>query len=68
MENNFNVDNMSMFGINQLNQIKNCEAELLDVAQKVGINNRLEVYDAELIERYIQLKNEMKILTYNFLY
>lgn len=68
MENNFNVDGMSGFGINQLNQIKNCEAELLDVAQKVGVNNRLEVYDAELIERYIQLKNEMKILTYNFLY
>lgn len=68
MENNFNVDGMSGFGIGQLNQIKNCEAELLDVAQKVGINNRLEVYDAELIERYIQLKNEMKILTYNFLY
>lgn len=68
MENNFNVDGMSGFGIGQLNRIKNCEAELLDVSQKVGVNNRLEVYDAELIERYIQLKNEMKILTYNFLY
>lgn len=68
MENNFNTDGMSGFGIGQLNRIKNCEAELLDVAQQVGVNNRLEIFDAELIDRYIQLKNEMKILTYNFLY
>lgn len=68
MENNFNVDGMSGFGISHLNRIKNCEAELLDVAQKVGVNNRLEIFDAELIERYIQLKNELNIITYNFLY
>lgn len=68
MENNFNIDGMSNFGIEKLNQIKNCEAELLDVAEKVGVNNRLEIFDAELIERYIFLKNELKILTYNFLY
>lgn len=68
MENNFNVDGMSGFGISHLNRIKNCEAELLDVAQQVGVNNRLEIFDAELIERYIQLKNELNIITYNFLY
>lgn len=68
MENNFNVDGMSGFGIINLKKIKNCEAELMDVAEKVGLNNRLEIFDAELIERYIFLKNEMKILTYNFLY
>ena len=48
MENNFNVDGMSGFGIINLKKIKNCEAEL--------------------IERYIHLKNEIKILTLNFLY
>jgi hypothetical protein len=68
MENNFNIDGVSNFGIEKLNQIKNCEAELLDVAEKVGVNNRLEIFDAELIERYIYLKNEIKILTNNFLY
>ena len=68
MENNFNVDGMSGFGIINLKKIKNCEAELIDVAEKVGVNNRLEIFDAELIERYIYLKNEIKILTYNFLY
>jgi len=68
MENNFNVDNLSTFGIDKLKQIYNCESELLDVSKQVGINNRLEIYDAELIERYIKLKNDMKILTYNFLY
>lgn len=67
MENNFNVDGMSGFGINQLNNIKNCEAELLDVAEKVGVNNRLEIFDAELIDRYIFLKNELNVLTNNFL-
>lgn len=68
MENNFNVDSLSTFGIDKLKQINNCESELLQVSQQVGVNNRLEIFDAELIERYIQLKNEMKILTYNFLY
>lgn len=68
MENNFNTDGMSGYGISHLNRIKNCEAELLDVAQKVGVNNRMEIFDAELIERYIQLKNEINIITYNFLY
>ena len=67
MENNFNVDGLSGFGINQLNNIKNCEAELLDVAEKIGVNNRLEIFDAELIERYIFLKNELNVLTNNFL-
>lgn len=67
MENNFNVDGMSGFGINQLNNIKNCEAELLDVAEKIGVNNRLEIFDAELIDRYIFLKNELNVLTNNFL-
>lgn len=68
MENNFNVDNLSTFAIDKLKQINNCENELLKVSQQVGINNRLEIYDAELIEKYIQLKNDMKTLTYNFLY
>lgn len=67
MENNFNTDGLSGFGINQLNNIKNCEAELLDVAEKVGVNNRLEIFDAELIDRYIFLKNELNVLTNNFL-
>lgn len=68
MENKFNVDNLSTFGIDKLNQINNCEAELIDVAQKVGENNRNEVYDQQLIDRFIELKNELNILTYNFLY
>lgn len=67
MENKFNTDGLSGFGINQLNNIKNCEAELLDVAEKIGVNNRLEIFDAELIERYIFLKNELNVLTNNFL-
>jgi hypothetical protein len=67
MENNFNVDNLSTFGIDKLKQIKNCEAKLLDVAQQVGVNNRLEIFNAELIERYIFLKNELNVLTNNFL-
>jgi hypothetical protein len=67
MENNFNVDGMSGFGIINLKKIKNCEAELLDVAQQVGVNNRLEIFNAELIERYIFLKNELNVLTNNFL-
>ena len=67
MENNFNVDSLSTFGIDKLNQINNCEAELLDVAQQVGVNNRLEIFNAELIDRYIFLKNELNVLTNNFL-
>ena len=67
MENNFNTDGMSGYGIAELNRIKNCEAELMDVSQKVGVNNRLEIFDAELIDRYIFLKNELKVLTNNFL-
>ena len=68
MENNFNVDNMSMFGINQLKKIQETEVELIYVTQKVGENNRNEIYDQQLIERFIELKNELNILTYNFLY
>ena len=67
MENKFNTDGLSGFGISHLNRIKNCEAELLDVAEKVGVNNRLEIFDAELIDRYIFLKNELNVLTNNFL-
>lgn len=68
MENKFNIDRMSNFGIEKLNQINNCEAELLDVAEKIGVNNRLEIFDNELMDRFIFLKNEIKILTNNFLY
>ena len=68
MENNFNVDGMSGFGIIHLKKIQETEVELIYVTQKVGENNRNEVYDQQLIERFINLKNEMKILTYNFLY
>lgn len=67
MENNFNKNWLSGYGVMQINLIKNCEAELLDVAEKVGINNRLEIFDAELIDRYIFLKNELNVLTNNFL-
>ena len=68
MENNFNVDSLSTFGIDKLKKIQETEAELIYVTQKVGENNRNEVYDQQLIERFIDLKNEMKMLTYNFLY
>ena len=68
MENNFNVDGMSGFGINQLKKIQETETELIYVTQKVGENNRNEIYDQQLIERFIELKNQLNILTYNFLY
>ena len=68
MENNFNEDGMSGFGINQLKKIQETEVELIYVTQKVGENNRNEIYDQQLIERFIELKNELNILTYNFLY
>lgn len=68
MENNFNVDSLSTFGIDKLKQINETEAEIIRLAKQVGENNRNEVYDQQLIERFIDLKNEMKILTYNFLY
>lgn len=68
MENNFNVDNLSTFGIDKLKQINETEAEIIRLAKQVGENNRNEVYDQQLIERFIDLKNEMKILTLNFLY
>lgn len=68
MENNFNVDNLSSFGIDKLKQINETESEIIRLAKQVGENNRNEVYDQQLIERFIDLKNNMKILTYNFLY
>lgn len=68
MENNFNVDSLSTFGIDKLKQINETEAEIIRLAKQVGENNRNEVYDQQLIERFIDLKNEMKILTLNFLY
>ena len=68
MENNFNVDNLSTFGIYKLKQINETEAEIIRLAKQVGENNRNEVYDQQLIERFIELKNELNILTYNFLY
>ena len=68
MENNFNVDSLSTFGIDKLKQINETEAEIIRLAKQVGENNRNEVYDQQLIERFIDLKNEMKMLTYNFLY
>ncbi len=68
MENNFNVDSLSTFGIDKLKKIQETEAELIYVTQKVGENNRNEIYDQQLIDRFIELKNELNILTYNFLY
>lgn len=68
MENNFNVDNLSTFGIDKLKKIQETETELIYVTQKVGENNRNEVYDQQLIDRFIELKNELNILTLNFLY
>lgn len=68
MENNFNTDGLSGFGIIHLKKINETEAEIIRLAKQVGENNRNEVYDQQLIERFIDLKNEMKILTYNFLY
>lgn len=68
MENKFNVDSLSTFGIDKLKQINETEAEIIRLAKQVGENNRNEVYDQQLIERFIDLKNEMKMLTYNFLY
>ena len=68
MENKFNVDNLSTFGIDKLKKIQETETALIYVTQKVGENNRNEIYDQQLIERFIELKNELNILTYNFLY
>jgi len=62
------IENLGKMKTDLLNRIKYVENELMDVAQQVGINNRLEIYDEDLIDRYVTLKQQMKFLTYNFLH
>lgn len=68
METKMNVNGLSTYEIDKLLRIKHAESELFEVAQQVGVNNRLEIFDNDLIDRYIFLKNQLSILTYNFLY
>ena len=49
-------------------ELVNCEYDLIIVAQKVGINNKLEIFDADLIQRFINLKTKLSVLTNQFLY
>lgn len=62
------IENLGKMKTDLLNRIKHVESELMDVTQQVGVNNRLEIYDEDLIERFITLKQQMKYLTYNFLH
>lgn len=62
------IENLGKMKTDLLNRIKHVENELMDVAQQVGVNNRLEIYDEDLIERFITLKQQVKYLTYNFLH
>jgi len=61
-------DNLGKVKSDQLIRLRQCENELLEVAVQVGVNNRMEIFDNELIERYVFLKNQLNILSYNFLY
>lgn len=49
-------------------ELVNCEYDLIIVAQKVGINNKLEIFDSDLIQRFINLKTRLSVLTNQFLY
>lgn len=62
------IENLGKMKTDLLNRIKYVENELMDVTQQVGVNNRLEIYDEDLIDRYVTLKQQMKFLTYNFLH
>ena len=62
------IENLGKMKTDLLNRIKHVESELMDVTQQVGVNNRLEIYDEELIDRYVTLKQQMKYLTHNFLH
>lgn len=68
MINNMNTEHLSKTKYELLNRIKSCENELIEITTKVGENNKLEIFDNELINKYIFLKNQLSILTYNFLY
>ena len=68
METKMNVENLGKMKTDLLLRIKHTESQLIEVAEQVGVNNRMEIFDNDLIDRYIFLKNQLSILTYNFLY
>lgn len=61
------MDNLGKVKSDLLIRIRHTENQLMEVAEKVGVNNRLEIFDNDLIDRYVALKNQLSILTYNFL-
>lgn len=61
------TDNLGKVKTDLLLRIRHTECELMEVAERVGVNNRMEIFDNDLIDRYVALKNKMSILTYNFL-
>jgi len=68
METKMNVENLGKIKTDLLLRIKHTESQLIEVAEQVGVNNRMEIFDNDLIDRYVALKNQMSILTYNFLH
>ena len=39
----------------------------MNAAAKIGINNKLEIYDRQLVEDYVNLKTKLTVLTNQFL-
>lgn len=68
METKMNVENLGKMKTDLLLRIKHTESQLIEVTEQVGVNNRMEIFDNDLIDRYVALKNQMSILTYNFLH
>jgi len=50
-----------------LSELYNCEFNLMNAAAKIGINNKLEIYDRQLVEDYVNLKLKLTVLTNQFL-
>lgn len=62
------MDNLGKMKTDMLVRLRHTESQLMEIAEQVGVNNRLEIYDEELIDRYVTLKQQMKYLTHNFLH
>jgi hypothetical protein len=62
------MDNLGKMKTDLLVRLRHTESQLMEIAEQVGVNNRLEIYDEELIDRYVTLKQQMKYLTHNFLH
>jgi len=61
------TDNLGKMKTDMLVRLRHTESQLMEIAEQVGVNNRLEIFDNDLIDRYVALKNQLSILTYNFL-